>query len=88
MTANPIAFDMTVSATPVRVSNVALIADIAITNTTASRTVFVSTDGGITRASIPTNVQVRLSGVNLNELWVYANGAGTVVSIVGNSRSR
>lgn len=88
MTANPIAFDLTVGATPVRVSNSALVADIAITNTTASRTVFVSTDAGVTRASVPTNVQVLLSGVNLNELWVYANGAGTVVSIVGNSRSR
>lgn len=88
MTGNPIAFDMTVSATPVRVSNVALVADISLTNTTPARLAYVSTDGGVTRATIPTNIQVRLSGINLNDLWVYANGASTVISVVGNSRSR
>ncbi len=88
MTANPIAFDMTVGTTPVRVSSVPLVADIAITNTTASRVIYVSVDGGFTRATVPTNVQVRLSGVDLNQLWVFASGASTVASIVGNSRSR
>lgn len=85
MRANLIAFEMTVGTSYVRPSSTRLIADVTIINVTASRTVYLSTDGGVTRASIPTNVPVRLERVNLSELFVAANASGTVVSFTGNS---
>lgn len=88
MSANPIAFELTVGTTPVRVSNTSLVADVVLINITVGRTVYVSTDGGVTRASLPPNVPVRFAGVNLNELWVYASSAGTFISIAGNTRAR
>jgi len=85
MRANPIAFEMSVGTTYVRASNVRLFASVTVVNTTAARTAYLSADGGATRASLPTNVPVRLDRINLNELFVAASSSGTVVSFTGNS---
>lgn len=87
MSGNIIAFELSVGTTFVRASNTRLIATVTVVNTTASRTAYISADGGATRATLPTNVPVRLEGINLNELFIAANSAGTVVSISGNTRS-
>ncbi len=83
---NPIAFELTVSTTPLRLSATRLVADVTLTNATPSRIVYISTDAGATRASLPANVQARFDGVDLHDLYVYANGGSTVVSVVGNTR--
>lgn len=87
MSANIIAFELTVGTTYVRASNTRLIASVTVINNTASRTAYLSTDGGATRASLPTNVPVRLEGINLSELFIAASSGGTVVSVSGNSRA-
>jgi hypothetical protein len=85
MRANPIAFELTVGTSYVRASSARLLASVTVVNTTAARTAYLSTDAGSTRASLPTNVPVRLERINLNELYVAASSSGTVVSFSGNS---
>jgi len=85
MAAAPIAFEVTVGASYVRLSATRLIADVTLVNNTAARTIYVSTDNGTTRASLPTNVPVRLGRVDLNAVWVAANSSGTLLAVVGTS---
>jgi len=85
MRANPIAFELSLGTTYVRLSNTRLIADVTLVNNTAGRTLYVSTDGGATRGSMPPNVPIRLEGVDLNSVFVAANSAGTVLGVIGNS---
>jgi len=85
MRANPIAFELTVGTTYVRASSTRLIASVTVLNTTASRSVYLSVDGGATRATLPTNVPVRLERINLNDLFVSASASATVVSFSGNT---
>ena len=86
MTANLVAFELSVGTTYVRLSGSRLIADVTLINNTASRTIYVSSDGGTTRASLPTNVPIRLEGVDLNAVWVASSSLGTLLSVHGNSR--
>ncbi len=83
--ANPVAFELTVGVTYQRLSASRLVADVVLVNNTATRTVYVSTDGGTTRASLPPNVAARLSRVDLNAVWVAANSTGTVLAVIGNT---
>ncbi len=85
MAANPIAFEVTLGAAYVRLSATRLIADVTLVNNTAARSVYVSTDNGTTRASVPTNVPIRLGRVDLNAVWVAANSSGTLLSVIGSS---
>lgn len=85
MSANPIAFEFSLGTSYVRLSSTRLIADVTIINNTAGRTVYVSTDAGSTRGSVPPNVPVRLQGVDLNSVFVAANSSGTVLAVIGNS---
>ena len=86
MTANLVAFELSVGTTYVRLSASRLIADVTLINNTASRTIYVSSDSGATRASLPTNVPIRLEGVDLNAVWVASSSLGTLLSVHGNSR--
>jgi len=85
VSANPIAFEMSIGTSYVRLSSTRLIADVTLINTTTGRTVYVSTDNGSTRGSVPPNVPVTLRGVDLNSVFVAANSSGTVVAVIGNS---
>ena len=82
---NPIAFELTLGTGYVRLSSTRLIADVTLINNTAARTVFVSTDNGTTRGSLPTNVAISLRRVDLNAVWVAANSSGTLLAVIGNS---
>ena len=86
MAANPIAFELSVGTTYVRLSSSRLVADVTLVNSTAGRTIYVSTDNGTTRGSLPASVPLRLEGVDLNAVWVAANSAGTILGVIGNSR--
>ena len=86
MPANPIAFELSVGTTYVRLSASRIVADVTLVNNTAGRTIYVSTDNGTTRASLPASVPMRLEGVDLNAVWVAANSAGTILGVIGNSR--
>lgn len=85
MSANPIAFELSLGTTYVRLSSSRLIANVTLVNNTAGRTVYVSTDNGVTRGSMPPNVPVRLLGVDLSTVFVAANSSGTVLGVIGNS---
>ena len=86
MAANPIAFEISLTTSYVRLSATRLVADVVLVNNTAGRTVYVSTDNGTTRASLPPNVALPLRGVDLNALWAATNSAGTILAVTGNTR--
>ncbi len=82
---NAIAFEVTLGATATRLITTRLVGNVTLTNTDASRVAYVSTDGGATRGTIPSKLQVRLEGVNLSEVYVWGSTAGLVLSVIGNS---
>ncbi len=86
MPGNPIAFELTIGTTYVRLSGSRLVVDVTLVNNTAGRTMYVSADAGTTRCSLPAHVPVRLEGVDLNAVWVAANSAGTLLGVIGNTR--
>ena len=86
MPANLIAFEVSLTATYVRLSATRLVADVTLVNNTAGRTVYISTDNGATRASLPPNVPLLLRGVDLNGIYAATNSAGTILAVTGNSR--
>lgn len=86
MSANPVAFEITVGTGYVRLSASRIVCDCTLWNTSGTNAVYVSTDNGVSRATLGTRASTQLRGVNLNEIWVAAAGAGTVVAVIGNTR--
>lgn len=86
MPANLIAFEVSLTATYVRLSATRLVADVTLVNNTAGRTVYISSDNGATRASLPPNVPLVLRGVDLSGIYAATNSAGTILAVTGNSR--
>jgi hypothetical protein len=82
----PVAFELTVGTTYVRLSSARLICDCTVWNTSGTNLAYLSVDGGATRATLGTRAGTSLRGVNLNDVFVAAAGAGTVVAVIGNTR--
>lgn len=83
---NFIAFEVALTVAYVRLSNERMVADVTIYNQHGANFVYLSTDQGATRSTIPNRGSVTLRGVDLSEIWVASNSApGTVISVTGHT---
>lgn len=79
--ANFIAFEVTLGTGYVRLSSTRVVCDVNIFNQSASNYCYVSPDAGTNKATVWTRSQITLRGVDLSEIWVASNVAGTIISV-------
>lgn len=84
---NIIATEVALQGTPTPLFAERLVADVLFYNQHSTNSVYFSTDGGVTKATMVGRATWTLRGVDLSRLSVWSNAGGgvTVLSVFGNT---